>query len=409
MIDNSEEPPKKTEESTNEDSWNQSLKTVSCNMKSLWKFDEIDFRNLKFLISYEVICWCLGISNGSIYSALLVYDGPFFTYAAKTLYNIPDDWLFFRTNNMKPRYMACHFPGYPLIIKLCSMLCLGSYTFGSLLAISLTSFLSTFVFRRLLIVYDLVYDPNYTSLLSVFVPIRFMMYRTVGANEPLYMTCVFLSMIFFKTNQILLLLLSMIVTTITKIEGLSIVGTIGLCYLLKLDLLKAIFSGFGAIGTVAVLFMHKIYFGSPFVYFEHNQGARQKLLEIPFLNYVEYPRYDVTLMFLYQKLVLQVPMLAGLCVLWKKSLPLGIFIFVYFIFTGAISHLDIFRYGMPAYMPALLIGFDVIWNNPMVKGNITTILIIYLIVAILYITGQINTNIIEKDIYQRIVNRTEPF
>ena len=129
MIDNNEEVPNKTNENTNSDSWNNSLRSVKKDMKSLWKFDKVDFRNLKYLVCFEAVCWMLGISNGSIYSALLVYDGPFYTYAAKTMYNIPRDWLFYQTNNMKPQYMACHFPGYPFIIKICSILCLGSYSF----------------------------------------------------------------------------------------------------------------------------------------------------------------------------------------------------------------------------------------------------------------------------------------
>lgn len=409
MIDNNEEVPNKTNDNVNGDSWNDSLRSVKKDMKSLWKFDDVDLRNLKYLVCFEAVCWALGVTNGSIYSALLVYDGPFYTYAAKTMYNIPKDWLFYQTNNMNPKYMACHFPGYPLVIKLCSILCLGSYSFGSLLAISLTSFLSTFVFRRLLVVYELVSDPDYTSLISVFVPIRFMVYKTVGASEPLYMTYVFLSLIFFKTKHLFFLVLSLLGATTTRIEGLSIVGTIGLSYLLKFDILRAAVTGVGALGTFGVLYMHKIKFGTPYAYFEHNQGKRQQLLGIPFMNYVEYPRYDEMLLLIYQKLLLHVPMVAGMCSLWKKSLPLAIFIFVYFIFTGAVNHPDIFRYGSPAYMPALLIGFDVVWNNPKIKNNIKPILSVYAVFAIFYIFGQINTNIMDKEIYKHVVDRSEKY
>ena len=74
MIDNNEEVPNKTNDNVNGDSWNDSLRSVKKDMKSLWKFDDVDLRNLKYLVCFEAVCWALGVTNGSIYSALLAYE-----------------------------------------------------------------------------------------------------------------------------------------------------------------------------------------------------------------------------------------------------------------------------------------------------------------------------------------------
>ena len=321
------------------------------------------------------------------------------------MYNIPSDWLFKRTNNMNPEYMACHFPGYPIVIRIFSFLCFNNYVLGSLLAITFTSYLSVFVFRRLLIVYDLVKDPGYTSFLSIFVPLRFLNYKVVGASEPLYVSVVFLALIFFRTEQLFPMLFCLIYATITRIEGLSIVGTIGLCYLLKFDIIRAIFSGFGAIGTIAVFYSHYVFFNNVHAYFDHNKNQHD-LIGIPFMDFVEMGFYSA---YMQQKLLLETVVIAGLCDMWTKSVPLAIFVFVYFVYVGALKHPDLFRYGIPSYMPCLLIGFDFVWSHPLVKDNIKTITIVYIVIALIYINGQIVSNIMDKEIYAQVVNSSMPY
>ena len=410
MIDlNQKESKQETEQNEpSEQSWRQSLYPLKKIPKNLWKFDLVDKNVFIYLIAIEALCWFIGISNGSIYSALLVYDGPFYTYAAKTMYNIPDDWLFAETNNMRPEYMACHFPGYPIIIRICSMLCFKNYVLGSLLAIILTSYFSIYIFRRFLIVYDLVNDPDITTYLSICIPLRLLNYRVVGASEPLYIICIFSAMIFFKTNQFILLLLSLFGATITRIEGLSIVGTIGLCYLLRLDIIRAVLCSIGALGTVGVFYMHYICFHNVHAYFDHNQGYK-RLLDLPFIDYM-YLSTDYSMFpMLYQKFFMHAILLIPLFTIWNKSIPLCIFILTYFIYMAAIQHPDIFRYGSPAYLPSLLIGFDCIVSLPIIKNKIKQIMLTYTIFSVFYIFGQINSNIMGKEVYAQIVNNSRPY
>ena len=389
-------------------SWKESLYPLKKIPKNLWKFDKVDQNVFIILISIEAICWFLGISNGSIYSALLVYDGPFYTYAAKTMYHIPENWLFKETNNMNPEYMACHFPGYPIVIRICAFVCFNNYVLGSLLSIIVTSYFSIYIFRRFLIVYDLVNDPDLTAYLSICIPLRLLNYKVVGASEPLYIICIFASMIFFKTNQFLFLLLSLLGATLTRIEGLSIVGTIGLCYLIKFDIIRAALCSIGALGTAAVFYMHYVCFHNVHAYFDHNQG-KKRLLDIPFIDYLYYSTDYTLYPMVYQKFLMHSILLIPLCTLWHKSIPLCIFILTYLIYTAAIQHPDIFRYASPAYLPALLIGFDFIISLPIVKNKIKQIMLTYVVLSILYIFGQINTNIMEKEVYAQVVNNSRPY
>lgn len=367
--------------------------------KQLWELDSFDFVLFTVYLATFFLIWITTSITSDIYTIMSYWDGPNYVYAAKTFYNIPEDNPWSRYFGMQPSYFACHLPGFPLIIKVFALLFFGNYWIGDILAILSTSFLSIYLFRRLLLVYHCVKYPRLTSLLSLFLPIRMVIYRNVGASEPLYISLVFLAFILYKQNKKFYMILTMWYASLTRIEGLSIVGTIGLCYLLKLDILSAIFTSLGFFGFFMSLLFHKIKFGDFLAYFNYNQSS-QHLLSFPFSNIIE---YTFSIRAVYRFLLQHIIMLIGLIKLYKVSLPLSIFSTVYFLYSTSLNHMDVYRYSLPGYILCLLIGLDALWSSNRFRKHLIPISLFYLFSLLFYANGQITTNVSGIDFLKSVM------
>lgn len=373
----------------------------SKNGKSLWKLDKFDYIYFViYLITFFFIWICSSFAR-DFYSLLSYWDGPNYVYAAKTFYDIPNDNPWGKYFKFPKYYFACHLPGFPIVIKIFAILLFGNYWVGDVLAILSTSLLSIYLFRRLLLVYNCVKYIRWTTLLFLFLPIRMVIYRNVGASEPLYISFIFLSLIFYKLNKKMYMIFAMWGASFTRIEGLSIVGTIGLCYLLKFDILSAIFTSLGFLGFIFILLFHQYKFGDFTAYFKFNQGG-QGLLNYPFSNiinnsYSTINRYK----FLTQHLI----MLIGLINIYNISLPFSIFSTIYFIYSTSLNHMDVYRYSLPGYILCLLVGLDVIWSSSLFKKHFLSISLFYLFALFFYSIGQITTNICGHNFLNEVMNQ----
>ena len=356
--------------------------------ENFWKFDIHDWELLKTLAKIEVVIYILSLLTGSFFGVLAYWDGPMFVYVARTFYNIPregpDSHLFKRP----PEYFTCHFPGYPIIIRIFSTIVFNRYWLGLLLSIIFGAVLVTYLFRRLLIVYDCVQDPNFTTYISLYFPLRFVLYKAVGACEPLYMSYCFLAFIFFKTDQIFFLLLSLWGACLTRIEGLSIVGTIGLSYLLRLDIPRALFTGLGFLATPGLFYFYSLKFGIYTSYFEFNDHLLN-----PFYYSLRVKATDYFFVLdPHTLLTVSAPMLAGTLVLYVTAVPMAIFSTVYLLFISFLNHEDIMRYSMPGYVLAVLIGFDSMITSPVLRLRLKIVAKFLLVVQFYSYIGQMNIN-----------------
>ena len=380
----------------------QSLNSIS-SQKDFWKPTKDDFLVWEIQIGITVLIWLVSFLNQSYISYLCFWDGPNYVYAARTWYDMPNNNsnLWFRFFDYNASYFACHLPGYPLVIRIFSILCFNEYLIGDILSIIFCSLLFPYVFRRFLIIYDLVVDPSWTVILSLFLPLRFAIYKLVGASEPLYMSYCYLALIFFKTDNLIGMLLAMWGACITRIEGLAIVGTIGLCYLLKFDILRAIFTSLGFLGSGSLLLFHKIKFDNYMAYFQFNQ-AQQGLIQFPFFYLFAVGRWTDIYPIMYNLLLLETTILAGICVFLRKCIPIAIFSIVYFLYISLLFHVDIWRYSLPAYVPCLLAAFDPIFSHRRFKALIIFLLPAYAFVLAVYATGMFNSNRCWDDFFLNI-------
>lgn len=369
--------------------------------KNLWKPDWDDFEICKYVILSNMFICVLSLASGSLFGPLAYWDGPMYVYVARTLYNIPysgpDSHLFKRP----PHYFACHLPGYPLLIRILSMICFKQYWLGELLSIFVGAILVTYVFRRLLIVYDCVQDPVFTTKISLIIPLRFCLYKGVGASEPLYISYCYLALIFFKTDQLILMLLSIWGACITRIEGLSIVGTIGLCYLLKLDIFRAAFTGLGFLATTGIAYLHHVKFGNYKAYIDYNSGV-QELIKYPFHHLFDIFQLEQQPFKSHLLMYLFVPFLAGTLLLFTISVPFGIFSTVYIIYYSSLEHQDLARYCLPGFLLAILIGFDSIIGSAIFKTRLEIMRIPVFFIAALYFVTNLGSNRAEDKFFMKI-------
>ncbi|OHT02604.1 hypothetical protein TRFO_07016 [Tritrichomonas foetus] len=371
----------------------------------LWKIDKIDQFSFSIYLIMLLISWIFTFLNGDFISPLAYWDGPNYVYVAKTLYNIPENNPWKREFNYPAYYFACHLPGFPIIIKLFAFLTFNCYWLGDIIAIIFCSFLSLYVFRRLLIVYDCVNDPKWTCLIFLCIPLRNCLYRLVGASEPLFISLCYLALIFYKIDKKLFMLLSLIGACFTRIEGLAIVGTIGLCYLLRLDFIGAIITSLSFSVHIFLLYLHQIKFGTYKAYFIFNQG----LIKFkPFYALIENSKNFQSIQYLFPILHLHVLMIFGCLVLFATSIPLAIFSTVYLIYNSMLFHIDVYRYALPGYILCILVGFDAIWSHPTFKKYFYIPLFFYLLSSIGYFIGQICTNRSSAEFLYDVMNPSRP-
>ena len=372
--------------------------------KNFWKISEIDYDIWRLQLFLTATIWILSESLGTFISFLCFWDGPNYVYAAKTWYNMPSNksnpW--FRYFKYNASYFACHLPGYPLVIRIFSILSFNNYFIGDILSIIFCSLLFPYVFRRFLIIYSLVSDPEWTTKLSIVIPLRFVIYKIVGASEPLYISYCLLALIFFKTDQLVYMLLAMWGATITRVEGLSIVGTIGLSYLLKFDILRAMFTSLGFLGSLSVLYFHKIKYSDYLAYFKFNQGQQGLIRFPPFHLIIHSPQWTYLFPLSFNLLYIETTILAGITVFLTCCIPMAIFCVVYAIYISLLFHPDIYRYSLPAYIPCVLIAFDPILSHKVIKQNGFYLVPFLIFVILVYSLGMLGTNITDDQFFLEV-------
>lgn len=181
---------------------------------------------LPFLL--KTVNWLgLAIGNSNFQYILKNYDGPLYIIVAKTFYNP----LFINNLGLElylsPLYFSAHLPFYPLIIRI------FAYGFGYLNSMIFSNIFATILlasfFLFLLKKFSLSSRPLLLTSVFLFLP-RFLIVRSIGAPESLFLLLILLSLYFFEKEKYWLAGLLGALATLTKIPGLLLF----LAYLLAL-------------------------------------------------------------------------------------------------------------------------------------------------------------------------------
>lgn len=146
------------------------------------------------------------------------WDGPNYLTIARTLYDVePDNPLLAYV--YEPRYFLVHLPVYPLLVRTLSIV---GYQQALLLVSVLATCAATVLFYRLCRDVWKVASPAFLTLVFLFLPPRWLLYRSTGSTEAVYMAFTLAAIFFFERSKVGKASAAGVLATLTRISGLMI-------------------------------------------------------------------------------------------------------------------------------------------------------------------------------------------
>lgn len=333
--------------------------------------------------------WSIPLPQNGMETIVANYDGPLYMVAAKTLYNK----VAITTNFQFPlpaEYYTAHFPLFPLLIKLMGLI--TNYPYAMLIATVLSSILATYFFMKLISQFVDKKDVIFMTFLFSIFPARWLIVRSVGSADPLFVAAIIGSLYYFKNKKYWLAGLWGAIAQITKSPGILLFASYTTYFVLdylknhKLDLKKYIPILLIPLSLLLVFTFYKITQGDFWAYFHSGDNIHLSLIPFQIFNYsapwVGTPWLE-EIIFIYLLGAIGVYKLFQ-----KKEIELGIFSAIFFLMTLFIAHRDLMRYSLPL-VPVLLVAF----SDSLIKKEFKIALIVIIIPIYLYSLAFISQNV----------------
>ncbi len=310
--------------------------------------------------------WGLEYPQTGIETIWRNFDGLNYIAVAKSLYN-PQVLDQFSGLGLSPIYFASHFPVYPVLIS--TFAPLFGFLNSMLFVTVLFTVLSTWMFYLLLRDFKLTSNPLLLSLVFLVLPARWVVVRSVGAPEPVFIFLILATFYLLRKNWYLLAGISTAAAVLVRSPGAilwlaAVFGTFGLWFVSLFR--KAVESPWrglafivGPIAVLGLFWFYKIQYNDFFAYFHSGDNIHLTLPPWPVFNSNQ---FWVGTFWLENIIFVYLAMVAATVILWKKKLyDLAFFVGIYFLAASFVAHLDIGRYTLPAF-PIVLIAFEK-WIN----------------------------------------------
>lgn len=287
-------------------------------------------------------------------------------------------------------YYAAHLPLYPFFIWLFSfpLGILKSMVFTTVFFSVLLALFFYYFVKKL----DFVKHPLILTLVFLFLP-RFLIVRSVGAPETLFILLILLSIYFFEKNKFLASGIFGALAVTTKLPGILLFVSYGLVFLEKMIKEKKFVFNFSwlllgliPLGLFVVFALYAVQYNNFFAFF--NTGGVVPIL-YPFSVFQSEARWVDTVWL--EDIVLYFFIYAmAIVALYKvKNRSLFYFPLVFFIAAIFVQHRDLSRYMLPIW-PFVAIAF-----SPFLTSKKFLIVLIFLMPAIyLYAWNFLSSNII---------------
>lgn len=302
------------------------------------------------------------------------FDGPLYMCVARTWYEVPQG------TGMPAGYISLTMPLYPVIVKIISLL--FPYPLAMIISTVLCSTGATICFYFLLREMKCVHSPFYSAGISLFLPVKWIIYHSVGASEPLFLFLVFLSLYLFRKQKYFWSFLTGIFISATRVVGvlITLVYFIMLVRKKKYKWIPAL--SMIPIGIVAAFLFYRFKFGDFFIYFKSNAGMMTGDVAATFRAYAGDPHFG-ELFFL-----LTVLYGIGLLLLWKYPLLFS-YSAVFYTFNLFVNCEDISRFFIVVTPFVLIVAYDRILNTRQFKTALIGIIIMVYIYAWNVIPGNL--------------------
>lgn len=343
--------------------------------------------------------WKIPLPQNGMATIVANYDGPLYIVVAKSFYN-PE---FIRLNYSFPipvEYYAAHFPLFPAAIRLFSGI--FGFPYSMLLITVVSSFIAIFYFYKLIIAYLDKKDALWITFVFSIFPARFLISRSVGSADPLFVAGIIASLYYFKNNKYFLAGIWGGIAQLTKSPAIllfvSYVGFILAAntrnfalygfkkWFEKLELKNVYPIFFIPLTLLLVFLVYQSRFGNFLAYF--NSGDNIHLFFPPFQIF-NYSAPWVGTSWLEE--IIFVYLIGGLGLLkliQMKESVLAWFVGVFFTSILFVSHRDLIRYALPV-VPFLFIAF----SDSIVKKQFKFLILLLIIPIYLFTLSFISQNV----------------
>ncbi len=350
---------------------------------------------LPFFFRIESL-WGIKLPQNGMATIIANFDGPYYIVAAKSLYNPVEIEKFqFPLPN---EYYAAHFPGFPLLIKALSPII--GYPWAMMAITLLTSITAFWFFYLLLREIKLEKAALWITLVFAIFPARWLIVRSIGSPEPLFISAVLACFYFFLREKFWLAGIAGAIAMVTKSPGvllfaalfISVIGpriqdifvnpvraTISIMpKLLPLSLIP--------IALLIVFLQYSIQYGDFLAYF--HSGDNIHLLFPPFQVFNTAQTWVGTF-WLEEIIWIYLLGFFGIAQLIKnKYYAFAWFVGIFGLSTLFVSHRDIARYILPI-VPFLFIGFSDILSSKAFKWALLFLLIPIYLYSLNFIMGNV--------------------
>lgn len=342
--------------------------------------------------------WGIPLSKNGMETVVANYDGPLYMVVAKTLYKpgLVGNFSFL----LPAEYYAAHFPLYPLLIRLFSFI--FGLPYSMLFVTVVSAFLATYFFYSL--VRDFVDKENalWMSLVFSLFPARWLIVRSVGSAEPLFLAMIIASVYYFRKNKIFIAGLFGLFAQLTKSPGILLFiayafalfvpdfKTMATAASQKINFTKIIQKYLAItlipLGLLLVFLIYKFQFNDFFAYFHSGDNIH---LFFPPFQIFNYAASWVGTFWLEEIIFVYLFGLIGLSNLIKKGeTTLAWVVGVFFVSILFVSHRDLIRYSLPI-VPFLFVAFADTIN----KKEFKIIFLILIIPIYLFSLAYISQNV----------------
>ena len=343
--------------------------------------------------------WNIPLPQSGMATIVANYDGPLFLVVAKTLYDpelIKQSFAF----PLPTEYYAAHFPLYPLLVRFLAWVM--GYPYAMLSVTIFTSVLALYFFYKFILQYI---DKKYafwTVFVFAILPARWLIVRSVGSAEPLFIASLVASIYYFqqkkywwagiwgaaaqltKSPGILLFVTYFLVLSVPNMKIAAIDSFAKWIKSLSLEKVYPIF--LIPLSLVALFVFYAIRFNDFFAYF--HSGDNIHLFFPPFTIF-NYSQPWVGTFWLEEIILVYLFALLGLTrLIRQKHSTLAWFVAVYFFSIIFVSHRDLIRYSLPI-IPFLLVAFSKTIN----KKEFRIVMAILFIPIFLFSLAYISQNV----------------
>jgi len=295
--------------------------------------------------------WTIPIPQNGMATIVANYDGPLYLVAAKTMYDkaaIESSFQF----PLPTEYYAAHFPLFPILIKIVGIVI--NYPYAMLIVTLASSVLAIYFFEKLISQFTEPKNAMFLTLLFSIFPARWLIVRSVGSADPLFLAAILASVYFFKNKKFWQAGVWGLVSVLTKSPGILLFASYAIYFLIesaknkKLNFkLKKTYPLFLIpLGLLIVFTFYQFTFGDFFAYFHSGDNIHLGLFPFQIFNY---SASWVGTFWLEEIIFIYIIGAIGVYRLFKKGeLELASFTGLFYLMILFVAHRDIMRYLLPA-------------------------------------------------------------